>query len=684
MKQNKFVEWLKSPKSDFVLLVIVLVLLNVVALNGFFRFDLTSSRSYSLSKSSKQVVKTLEEPLCVKVFFSKNLPSPYNTIEQYLKDLLVEYKGAANNNFSYEFYNMDKEESQKIASEYRIRQKQIQEVKDNEVGFKNVYMGLALVYADTIEVLDDISNPNGLEYTLTNTMTKMINTTGALAGLEGRVKLTLYYSKALSDFGIKGFDRLESAVSSACNAVNKKNLDKIDFEVVDPDSETLDELAQKYGISVLTWGNSGKGTISAVIEYGDNFKILPISLARGFFGSYSIAGIEGLEDSISESLSALVSRWDQIAYVTSGGCRSLSQSDEGAFRLEMLVSDKYELLELDLETEEIPSTVKNLVINGPTQKFSKKALYKLDQFLMKGGNLTVFADTMKEIPGETEYSFPTYEVQDTGLSEFLASYGIILNNDYVMDMNCYEQFQQGYGKIPLYFIPSVDQSGLNQKNDISKNLAYVFTAQNSSIEVDEKPSIKYSVIAESSPSSWSMSENIVLHPMYLNPPDKKDMAQKKLAVLAEGKFTSQFDSNPDEKDTDSKSTIDIGTSHLSKAVQNGKIFVMGTSTVTTPMLIDEQGSQPIALFVRNVFDYMNGNQDLCKMRTKGLSLNTLKNSSVASIRTAKIFNQYVLPLLIVAAGIVVWRIRVRHRKHILETYASTDNRETLISKGSEK
>ena len=280
-----------------------------------------------------------------------------------MKDLLVEYKGAANNNFSYEFYNMDKEESQKIASEYRIRQKQIQEVKDNEVGFKNVYMGLALVYADTIEVLDDISNPNGLEYTLTNTMTKMINTTGALAGLEGRVKLTLYYSKALSDFGIKGFDRLESAVSSACNAVNKKNLDKIDFEVVDPDSETLDELAQKYGISVLTWGNSGKGTISAVIEYGDNFKVLPISLARGFFGSYSIAGIEGLEDSISESLSALVSRWDQIAYVTSGGCRSLSQSDEGAFRLEMLVSDKYELLELDLETEEIPSTVKNLVIN---------------------------------------------------------------------------------------------------------------------------------------------------------------------------------------------------------------------------------------------------------------------------------------------------------------------------------
>ena len=184
IKNSRFVQWLISPKSDFVLLVIALLLLNIVALNGFFRLDLTSSRSYSLSKSSKQLVKTLEEPLCVKVFFSSGLPAPYNTIEQYLKDILVEYKGAANKNFSYEFYNMDKEESQKLASDYRIRQKQIQEVKDNEVGFKSVYMGLAVVYADSIEVLDDLTSASGLEYKLTNTMSRMINTTGILSGLD--------------------------------------------------------------------------------------------------------------------------------------------------------------------------------------------------------------------------------------------------------------------------------------------------------------------------------------------------------------------------------------------------------------------------------------------------------------------------------------------------------------------
>ncbi|MBQ1197737.1 MAG: GldG family protein, partial [Spirochaetaceae bacterium] len=138
---KKFINWITGPKSDFVLLIILLVLINLVGANSFFRLDLTSPKSYSLSQSSKEVVKNLEEPLSVKVFFSNNLPSPYNTVEQYLEDILVEYKGSANKNFSYEFFDMDKPENEELASSYRIRQKQIQEVKDNEVGFKNVYMG---------------------------------------------------------------------------------------------------------------------------------------------------------------------------------------------------------------------------------------------------------------------------------------------------------------------------------------------------------------------------------------------------------------------------------------------------------------------------------------------------------------------------------------------------------------
>src|SRR5574344_2452292 len=97
---KKFINWLKNPASDFALFIILLILANLVGNRAFLRFDLTGPKSYSLSPASKQAVKTLDEPLSVQVFFSDSLPAPYNSVEQYISDILVEYKGAANGKFS--------------------------------------------------------------------------------------------------------------------------------------------------------------------------------------------------------------------------------------------------------------------------------------------------------------------------------------------------------------------------------------------------------------------------------------------------------------------------------------------------------------------------------------------------------------------------------------------------------
>lgn len=686
---KKFINWITGPKSDFVLLIILLVLINLVGANSFFRLDLTSPKSYSLSQSSKEVVKNLEEPLSVKVFFSNNLPSPYNTVEQYLEDILVEYKGSANKNFSYEFFDMDKPENEELASSYRIRQKQIQEVKDNEVGFKNVYMGVVLVYADSIEVLDDIISPDGLEYRLTTTMSKMINTTSALAGLKDNVNVTLYSSSDLSAFGIKNFNQLENIVSNAVAQVNKKNMNKVSFKVVNPNQDEVSELCAKYGVDEISWTDdkatdeskkNGKGMIAAVMEYNDNFKLLPVKLSRSFFGSYGIAGLDNLETVITENLQTLVSRSDKIGYLTGFGTKSLNDAQNGSQRLQMLANDKYQFVELDLEKDEIPSTISNIVIVAPTEKISEKVFYKLDQFLMQGGNLTVFADMYQEIPTQNQYQLPEYKLLETGLPEFLAKYGIELGKDYVMDMNCYKNFQQGYGEIPMYYVPITERSTINQKNPITKNLSYILMFQNSSINLNLSDDVKGTVLVKSSDQSWLMKDNIIMHPLYITPVAENERSSYNLAVLAEGKFASQFDKNilEQNKNDVAKDSLAGGTdNHLAKAVQNGKIFVAGSSVIVSPMLIDDSGREPISIFVRNVLDYMNGNEDLCTMRTKGLALNTLKKSSTASIKVAKIINQYGVPLLVIIIGFIVWRMRVEHRKKIRIQYASTDERETM-------
>ena len=72
---KKIINWFKSSKSDFALFILFLILINIVSYNAYIRFDLTSAKSYSLSKESKNLVKNLEQPLSVRVFFDDNLPS---------------------------------------------------------------------------------------------------------------------------------------------------------------------------------------------------------------------------------------------------------------------------------------------------------------------------------------------------------------------------------------------------------------------------------------------------------------------------------------------------------------------------------------------------------------------------------------------------------------------------------
>jgi len=157
----------------------------------------------------------------------------------------------------------------------------------------------------------------------------------------------------------------------------------------------------------------------------------------------------------------------------------------------------------------------------------------------------------------------------------------------------------------------------------------------------------------------------------MSPPyDKASEKAETLAALAEGKFKSAFDSDPVSA---TQGELRSAT-HLSENVQSGKIFVAGTSEITGPQLIEENSSEPIALFTRNVIDYMNGNGDFCAMRTKGLSVNTLHSSASALAFAMQYFNEFGLAIIVVIAGFIVWRMRTKRRERIREKYNPNDTR----------
>ena len=700
---KNFIKWLKSPKSDFLLFVIVIILINLVGQNAFFRIDLTESKAYSLSEASRRAVSTLDKPLAVKVFFTSNLNAPYNSVEQYLKDILAEYKGAANKYFSCEFFDMENVENQKLAREYGINQVQIQEVNNNEIGFKAAYMGAAFIYGDSIEVLDGITSEESLEYNITTKITKMVTTADVLSGLQDSVTLTLYTTPALSKFNISGFNQIEQSVINAYSAVNKKNQDKISFRRIEPTDAEISDYVQKYGIQSIGWtekdGSQKQGVIGLVLEHGDMFRLIPLEMAQSLFG-YAIAGLDELEDNIAENLKSLVSKSVEIGYITGHGERDLLGSDyESAASFQTLIEDTYTLKTLELSEDNIPASISTIVINGPKTAYTDEELYKIDQFLMRGGNIMFMLDPYEVVEsGNYYYSMPQYNPIDSGLEKLLEKYGVSLGDGYVFDEQCYDYYTNSE-KLPMYWVPLVKDSGVNKTHPVTKNMGNLLFLQNGQISVTRENSSDFTaaVLASTTDKAWTSTDFYVLNPNYITPPDSSERKAEPLAVILEGNFQSAFDKAPEAALTDdgedgtgtntdgtsstlgatdaTGSTGELAVSaHLSSSVQKGKIFVCASSYITTPQLISD-ASQPISIFIRNVTDYMNGAEELCSMRTKGLSEHTLTTVKGTLVTFMQLFNQYGLAILVVIIALIIWRLRVARRRAIRLTYNADDTRD---------
>ena len=689
---KKILQWLKGSKSDFILFIIFLVLLNLVGHKAFVRFDLTAPKSYSLSKASKTLVKNIDEPLSVRVFFSDNLPSTYSNVYQYIKDILVEYKGAANKNFTVSYMDMSKPENEELARNLGIGQVQIQELKNNEVGLKQVYMGLAVTYGDSIEIMNPIQSSDGFEFNLTTKMSKMIAMADTLSGLRKneKITLTLYLSEGLKQLGITGVEEADGIIRSAFNVVNRQNLDRLDYKVVSPEAADADALSMKYGIQTISYSERGvqkKAALGLVLEHGDKFYALPLEVQRSFFG-YSVGGLDDVETTLTEGLHSLLSNTKAVGYITGHGEVDHTSADYAA-NFEKLISGMYELTDIDLNTSDIPAGMNSIIINGPQQDFTEEELYKIDQFLLRGGNVMLLIDGVVDDGQNQSYGLGNYVPNNNNIDRLLAKYGIEHKKNMVMDKNCITDMNAQYGELHYYWVPNIHKKQLAKKNPITNNLGYVYLLQSSSLHPDEakeNKNLKVTELAKSSEEAWALEDGIMLHPLYLDPPsDASKFGQYNLALLVEGKFDSAFDEAPEtlsknEEAEDKQTNVSseenslVTSNHIKTSVMPGKLFVAGSSTITTRQVIDENGSSPVSMFLMNVVDYMNGNEELCTMRTKSLSVNNLTIKKPGAANFWKIFNQYGLAVLVALAGFIVWRMRTARRRAINKKYNPDDTR----------
>ncbi len=149
---------MKSRKGrdifQFVIIVGIIILLNVIGSLEFFRVDLTSEKRYSLSDATINLLESFDDVLYVKVYLEGDFPAGFQRLQRETRQMLDEFR-AYNGNIEYQFINPDGSED--IQNNRELKQQlqykglkpynlQIREQGGNKE--REVYPGAILTYGD--------------------------------------------------------------------------------------------------------------------------------------------------------------------------------------------------------------------------------------------------------------------------------------------------------------------------------------------------------------------------------------------------------------------------------------------------------------------------------------------------------------------------------------------------------
>jgi gliding-associated putative ABC transporter substrate-binding component GldG len=156
------------------LIIGIVLVLNMLSKELFFRLDLTENRQYTLSKATRDILRGLDEVVTVKAFFSDGMPPDYAKLKNDLRDLLVEYERLSGGNVSYNFADPGDETAfQQAAAEEGVPSFSMQVREKDKLELKNVHLGVSVSVGDRKEVIPQFDPNSPLEYIFTMVIKKL-------------------------------------------------------------------------------------------------------------------------------------------------------------------------------------------------------------------------------------------------------------------------------------------------------------------------------------------------------------------------------------------------------------------------------------------------------------------------------------------------------------------------------
>ena len=333
----------------------------------------------------------------------------------------------------------------------------------------------------------------------------------------------------------------------------------------------------------------------------------------------------------------------------------------------------------------IPASVQLLMIVKPAKPFSDETKLKIDQFVMRGGKLLLFVDKLEAELDSLQSKKGEVVAYDRGLelNDMLFKYGVRINSDLVMDLQCdFLPFDvNGNGQfelLPWNYFPVFET---RSNHIINKNLGFVSGRFVNSVDTVEAEGIRKTVLLSSSANARSIAT-----PALISVKENSDAPENErfkrsnipVAMLLEGKFRSLFSNRLSQAMRDSLQKY--GGTFMSQCIADNKIIVVADGDIVLNSVI--KGNQPIPMgmnpytfgsqrefafanrdFLQNCLDYLVNPSGLSEAKAKDYTLRLLdKKKTDAGKMNWQLIN-IAVPVLLVILFAVLYQF-LRKRKYI--------------------
>ena len=125
----------------------IVIVVNMISNNLFFRLDFTADKRYTLSDATEDIVRNLEDVITISAYFTdkSQLPPQLQSTYQDFRDLLIEYESLSDGNIVFEFINPNEsEETEADAQQNGVGPILVNIRESDQVKQMRAYLGVKL------------------------------------------------------------------------------------------------------------------------------------------------------------------------------------------------------------------------------------------------------------------------------------------------------------------------------------------------------------------------------------------------------------------------------------------------------------------------------------------------------------------------------------------------------------